>query len=102
MGLSRCRVSYTDQEGIEHAVEVHADSLYEAAALAVCEFREQELDTDGPKPMTLLTITVYRKPVEHKIHVQQVREWAKPSTEGGPAGIMRRDRIRRLLGIGES
>jgi len=46
MAASRCRVSYTDMEGIVHAVEVDAASLYEAVALAVAEFREDEVLTD--------------------------------------------------------
>ena len=37
--MAVCRVSFTDS-GIEHAVEVSADSLYEAAALAIAEFRK--------------------------------------------------------------
>lgn len=32
-----CLVSFTDSEGIRHAVEVTASSLYEAAALAIAE-----------------------------------------------------------------
>ncbi len=32
-----CRVAFTDSEGISHAVEVQADSNYEAVALAVVE-----------------------------------------------------------------
>src|SRR5271157_4164567 len=39
MGVSRFRVSFTDAEGIPHAVEVQADSLYDAVALAAAEFR---------------------------------------------------------------
>jgi hypothetical protein len=34
-----CRVSYRDAEGVEHAVEVTADSLFEAVAEAVSRFR---------------------------------------------------------------
>ena len=34
-----CRVSFNDSEGIEHAVEVVSASLYEAAVLAMAEFR---------------------------------------------------------------
>ncbi len=34
-----CTVSFTDPEGISHAVEVTAATLYEAAVLAVSEFR---------------------------------------------------------------
>jgi hypothetical protein len=34
-----CRVSFTDTEGITHAAQVSASSLYEAAGLALAEFR---------------------------------------------------------------
>ena len=37
-----CRVSYRDAEGIEHAVEVTAASLYEAVALAINRFRRDD------------------------------------------------------------
>jgi hypothetical protein len=33
-----CRVSFTDTEGIAHAVEVEASTLYEAATLTIAEF----------------------------------------------------------------
>lgn len=32
-------VSYTDSEGLAHAIDVEAEFLYEAVALAVAEFR---------------------------------------------------------------
>ena len=35
-----CRVSFTDSEGIMHAVQVPAASLFEAAALAVSSSRD--------------------------------------------------------------
>ena len=50
MALSRCRVSYADADGVVHSVEVDADSLYEAVALAVAEFRQDEIVTDVPRP----------------------------------------------------
>lgn len=34
-----CLVSFTDTNGIRHAVEVAASTLYEAATLAMAEFR---------------------------------------------------------------
>jgi hypothetical protein len=34
-----CRVSYRDIKGIEHAIEVEADTLFEAVAQAVQRFR---------------------------------------------------------------
>ena len=40
MGLRNCKVSCRDLSGIEHTVEVSADSLYEAVAQALRAFRE--------------------------------------------------------------
>lgn len=96
--VSRCQVSYTDMEGIVHAVEVEAQSLYEAVALAVAEFREDEIITATPAPMTEFCVTVLRRPVEHRVRFKKVQEWVQPTTKGGPAGIILRERLRKLLG----
>jgi hypothetical protein len=97
MALSRCRVSYADADGVVHSVEVDADSLYEAVALAVAEFRQDEIVTDVPRPMTEFCVTVMRKPIEHRIHFKKVQQWVQPTTKDGPAGIVLRDRLRKLL-----
>jgi hypothetical protein len=97
MGASRCRVSYTDMEGISHALDVDAESLYEAVAIAVAQFREEEIGRAEPGAMTEFTVAVYRNPVEHKIRLGQVAKWAQ-QTMDGPAGIIKRQRVRVLLG----
>jgi hypothetical protein len=51
LGSVSCRVSFTDTNGIPHDVEVQAESLYEAVALAVAEFRADKL-TAEVAPMT--------------------------------------------------
>lgn len=84
-------------QGVDHAVEVDAESLYEALALAVAEFRDDTLLPDGPGIMTEFSIAVLRKPIEHRIRLKQVHDWAQPSMVGGPAGILKRDRVRKLL-----
>ncbi len=72
MALSRCRVSYRNLDGIEHAIEVEAESLYEAVALAVAEFRESDLDDLKPDLMSEFLVTVYRKPTEHRLRLRDV------------------------------
>jgi hypothetical protein len=47
-----CLVSFTDSENIGHSVEVVASTLYEAAVLAIAQFRscvhvEMRLDRDA-------------------------------------------------------
>ena len=43
MGIWPCRTSFTDTEGTSYAVEVQAESYYEAVALAVSEFRNDSV-----------------------------------------------------------
>lgn len=99
MGVSRCRVSFSDTDGILHTAEVEADSLYEAVAKAVAEWRDDEMLPQMPGPMTEFTVAVIRKPTEHRVRLGQVHKWAQPSVVGGPAGITKRERVRKLLGI---
>jgi hypothetical protein len=37
-----CTVSFRDSEGIQHSVEIGAETLYEAAVLALKSFREHD------------------------------------------------------------
>jgi hypothetical protein len=39
-----CVVSYLDTEGLRHTVEVEADSLFEAAVLAIRTFRQHNCE----------------------------------------------------------
>jgi hypothetical protein len=98
MAGSRCRVSFTDSEGVLHGIDVDAESLYEAVAIAVAQFRDDDVSPSSPAPMTEFTVAVYRPPTEHKIRFGQVTKWAEPTTKEGPAGITKRQRVRQLLG----
>jgi hypothetical protein len=97
MAGSRCRVSFTDSDGILHGVDVDAVSLYEAVAIAVAQFREDDVSPLSLGPMTEFTVAVYRNPTEHKIRLSQVARWAAPTTKDGPAGITKRQRVQALL-----
>ena len=96
--MARCRVSFADSDKTEHAVEVDAESLYEAVALAVADFREDPLLPTYPSAMTELTVAVLRNPTEHRIRLSQVTKWAEHTTKDGPARITKRQRVRTLLG----
>ena len=93
--MNRCRVSFTDTNGIPHDVEVQAESLYEAVALAVAEFRADKL-TAEVGPMTEFVIAIHRPAVEHRLRLNQVTQWAQ-GTRDGPAGVIKRQRIMGLL-----
>ena len=93
--MNRCRVSFTDTNGIPHDVEVQAESLYEAVALAVAEFRADKL-TAEVSPMTEFTIAIHRPAVERRLRLNQVSQWAQ-GTRDGPLGVLKRQRVRSLL-----
>jgi len=96
---TRCRVSYLDSRNVEHAVDVTADSLFEAAAFAVRAFREGALVEELPVPGTELRITVCPLPVEHRVRLQRVEQWAQTGTVKSPVEMLRRERVRDLLGL---
>jgi hypothetical protein len=87
--------------GLEHAVEVDAETLYEAVAMAVAKFRQDQINESSPGNMTEFTVTVFRKPTEHKIRLGQLQKWAEYTVKEGPAGIVKRQRVRKLLGTKE-
>lgn len=99
--MARCLVGYKDHRSIAHYIEVEADSLYEAVALAVAEFREDSLIPEDQMPgaLTEMTVDVQRPDVKHAITYKRVLEWAEAAARGGPAGILRRSRVRQLLGM---
>ena len=49
MNIRVCSVSFTDHRGVRHSVEVQAESLFEAAVLAIQIFRQDPwLERVGP------------------------------------------------------
>ena len=78
-------------------MDVTADSLFEAAAVAVRAFREGALVEELPVPGTELRITV--SPVEHRVGLQRVEQWAQTGTVKSPVEMLRRERVRELLGL---
>jgi hypothetical protein len=98
MAGSRCRVSFADPDGVVHGIDVEADSLYEAVAIAVAQLRDDDLSPADPNPNTEFTVMVYRQPTEHRLYLKQVLKWAEPNTREGPAGVAKRQRAMALLG----
>jgi hypothetical protein len=63
----RCRVSFTDSVGIAHSVDVAGASLYEAATLAVAEFRRCDFADATLGPATRLTVAVEAPAMTHQL-----------------------------------
>ncbi len=68
-------VSFTDPEGIEHSVRVSAASLYEAAVLALAEFRRHGFADTNFGPATKLTVKIQEPEISHTVSVGRLKSW---------------------------
>ena len=91
-----CIVSFTDTEGVIHTAEVSAASLYEAAALAIAEFRKCLICEVAPGPASTLKVAVKAPAAVHEVTVNKVRAWISGGTRS-PAELVLKKRLKELL-----
>ena len=90
--MAACRVSYVDLEGFRHSVELEAESLYEAAVLAVSTFRQHHFE---PGDLTNLEVEI-RTAITHTVTLKKVRSWLQGGSRSPKEAIVK-DRLRALL-----
>jgi hypothetical protein len=94
--LRLCTVSFKSPTGIAHAVDVEADSLYEAAALGLARLKSDGW-IEGLGPSTRLEITVRAPATHHVVTVQQLQRWVNGTTNS-PAETLRKAKLKQLMG----
>lgn len=90
--MATCVVSYLDISGIRHTVEVEAESLYEAAALAVKAFRHHDCE---PRGLAKLEVEI-RTSIIHTLTIKRLEEWLAAGTRT-PKDAILKDRLRQLV-----
>src|SRR5580704_4861067 len=98
MGNTRkCVVTFRDAEGVEHAAEITAESLYEAAALALRQFRRAEWSREASFDAGTLSVEVCEPSTFYRVKVADLEQWlARPG--GKPREIVLRQKIRAKSG----
>jgi hypothetical protein len=97
MGHGRkCIVSFRDSDGVEHVTEVTAESLYEAGALALQQFRRSEWSREASLDTGTLRVEV-RESTFYNVKVVELEVWLK-RTGGAPRDVATRQNIRKRLG----
>lgn len=91
--MAKCFVSYLDISGIRHAVEVEAESMYEAAALATKTFKEHDCE---PGAMAQLDVEI-RTSVTHSLTVKRLHEWLNGGCKS-PNERVTKERLKELVG----
>lgn len=72
-----CDVTFTDGRGVRHTVQVHAQSVLEAAALGVKTVRDTGvLDDDA----TYDIVVEIRTTTRHQVASQRVKAWLESSS----------------------
>jgi hypothetical protein len=92
----QCRVSFTDTERITHCAEVTAETLYEAAVLALAEFHRCGFTDAHTGPVTRLNIAVLAPSTSHEISVGKLRAWLD-SNRRSPRQQALKVRLREVL-----
>lgn len=91
--VRRCRVSFVDPNGFQHSVRVQAQSVYEAAVVAIRAFREHGCE---PGPASQIEVEVQAPSVTHTVTLRKVEEWVESSARS-PKQKVAKERLRGLL-----
>jgi hypothetical protein len=94
MPLRTCTVSFQGVSGIRHSVDVEADSLYEAAVMAVARFR-QDVWGEAIAPGTKLQVEVREPATSHSVTLAQVDKWL--GTGGSPYEVSKKAKLKMML-----
>jgi hypothetical protein len=93
-----CKVSCLDANGAEHAVEVTARSLFEAAARGLHVLRQNDW-VDTIYQNSTITIAVREPEVEHTVRVRDFENWLASSGKSPAEQALKTD-LRALLNAG--
>ena len=101
MAVRSCRVTITDMEGVSHAVEVTAATLYEAVAQGLAALRASDWAhgiAEGPNNVVRVSVSDVK--VEHEVKFREFTAWL--DREGrSPREVTQRQRVRAILGMPE-
>jgi hypothetical protein len=95
MAFRTCRVVCRDIEGVEHAVEVSAESLFEAVARGLVAFRGAEWVADIGHGQTTITVVVKQPEVAHTVRMRDFEAWLE-SNGRSPAEMVLKSGLREL------
>jgi hypothetical protein len=94
MALKDCCVMMTDPQGVRRSVQVTADTLFEAAALAVYAFKKDGF-TDFVS--NVFEIEIREPVVKHQVSIGQIKRWLDGNVSD-PRERLRREKLKAMVG----
>lgn len=96
MSVRTCVVTAKDLQGIEHSVQVTAETLYEAVTLALRAFRQNSWVDEIAGGFNVIQVVVKEPELKHKVVMRDLERWL--SVHGGsPKEVSVKNRVRTLL-----
>ena len=96
MAVRSCKVTCRDAQGIEHSVDVTAETLYEAVAQAWRILGENEWNAEGGRRPSVFVVKVKQPEIEHRVRAEDFEKWLA-SAPKSPAEMALKDRLRKIL-----
>ena len=90
--MATCVVSYLDSDRVRHSVEVQAESMYEAATLAIRAFTQHGY---APGIASQLEVEV-RSSITHSLTVKKIHDWVTGGAKN-PKEKLLKDRLRDMI-----
>jgi predicted NBD/HSP70 family sugar kinase len=96
--LKACTVVVRDFSQTTHAIDVTAETLFEAVAQALAALGTNDWVDEIGKGLTTVTVTVRNPEVTHTIRIKDFEDWLMRSVNS-PAETILKMRLRHLLGL---
>ena len=98
MALKSCTVVIHDLNQTEHALDVTAETLYEAVAQGHAALRINDWVGDIGGGLTTVTVKVRHPEVTHIVKIQDFENWLNRGCRS-PAETVLKARVRQMLGL---
>lgn len=91
-----CRVAYRDASGFQHETTVEAETVYEAAVVAVVSWRVSRTGR-GPGRNSVMEITPKDSPTTYRVTLAKIEAWLADRTGKSRGEVDRKKKLRRIL-----
>ncbi len=98
MPTRTCTVTFEDSAGLRHSATVVASSLYEAAVLALRQFRASSFAEVWAGKGSRLSVTVALETQSHEVTVGQVERWLHSVGKSPKEQALKADLLKLLAG----
>ena len=94
-----CRFAIVDLTGVEHALTVSVDSLYEAVARGIAAIRYREWVGDLPLGSGKVRVTVLSETrVDHTVNLAEFQRWLGRKGGTSPREMIQKSKVKEILG----